>query len=490
MAKVTAVIDIGSNSARLVIYKKSSRFAFHLLHEATSRVRLPEDAYKHGGQLQERAMKRTFNALEGFLNIASSFGVRKILCVATSALRDAPNKREFINLINRKLGLKIKVINGVDEAIFGARACLNLLPIVDAITVDIGGGSTEFAFIRNKTIISSASLPLGTVRLKELYFDNNDLKGAKQYIDEQLDKLPTEMLSNTIVGIGGTFRAIANSILKHKTYPLDILHGFEFNTKNMNITIKKILSADTKTLKKLNIKPTRYDTIKPGALIILQLLHKMKNVDRFITSGVGVREGVYLSDLLRNQNYKFPSNYNPSVRFLLDNFLVEKQLSNNLALLTSKIFDATHEYYKIGTKYKHALIVAAKLSPIGSSINFYSSNKHSLYLIQNSLEYGFTHQQIILIATLVRFVKRKSPSKAHLQEYQDILPDEGIVELLSFIITVSSALLTHRPKNVNYSISFQDRCLHVSSSDNIYLVKEALDTLQYPDNLSVQIDNY
>jgi len=241
-----------------------------------------------------------------------------------------------------------------------ARACLNLLPIIDAITVDIGGGSTEFAFIRNKTIISSASLPLGTVRLKELYFDN-------------------------------------------------ILHGFEFSVKNMNTTIKKILNADTKTLKKLNIKPTRYDTIKPGALIILQLLHKMKNVDRFITSGVGVREGVYLSDLLRNQNYKFPSNYNPSVRFLLDNFLIERQFSNNLASLTSRIFDTIHEYYKIDTDYKH--------------------------------------QQIILIATLVRFIKRKSPSKAHLQEYQDILPDESTVELLSFIITVSSALLTHRPKN-------------------------------------------
>lgn len=487
MAKITAVIDIGSNSARLVIYKKSSRFAFNLLHEATSRVRLPEDAYQHNGELQEVPMQRTYDALKGFLNIASSFGARKILCVATSALRDAPNKQNFISRINRELGLKIKVISGIDEAIFGARACLNLLPIDDAITIDMGGGSTEFTNIRNKTIVSFISLDLGTVRLKELYFDNNDLKGAKQYIDAQLEKLPSDMISSTLVGIGGTFRAIANSILKSTAYPLDILHGFEFSAKKLTTILKKILNADEKTLKKLNIKPTRYDTIKPGALIILQLLNKMNNISRCVTSGVGVREGVYLSDLLRNQNYKFPSNYNPSVRFLLDNFLIEKQFSNNLALLTGRIFDIIHEYYKIDINYKHALIVAAKLSPIGSSIDFYSSNKHSLYLIQNCLEYGFTHRQIILIGTLVRFVKRKSPSKSYLQEYQDILPDDKIVEILSFIITLSSALLTHRPKKVDYTIDFQNECLHVGSRDNLYLVKEVLDTLQFPDNLSVKI---
>lgn len=93
MAKRVAIIDIGSNSIRMVIYEKVSRFAFHLLHEAKSKVRISEDAYKHDGALQEVPMQRTFDALSDFIQISNSFKTNKLLCVATSALRDAPNKK-------------------------------------------------------------------------------------------------------------------------------------------------------------------------------------------------------------------------------------------------------------------------------------------------------------------------------------------------------------------------------------------------------------
>jgi exopolyphosphatase/guanosine-5'-triphosphate,3'-diphosphate pyrophosphatase len=96
MAKRVAVIDIGSNSARLVVYEKTSRFAFHLLNESKSKVRLSENAYKNNGNLQEIPMQRTIDALKDFLSIIYSYKARKTLCVATSALRDAPNKKEFL----------------------------------------------------------------------------------------------------------------------------------------------------------------------------------------------------------------------------------------------------------------------------------------------------------------------------------------------------------------------------------------------------------
>ena len=173
----------------MVIYEKTSRFAFHLIHEVKSRVRLPENAYQNGGNLQNQAMQRTYDALENFLHIAASYKARKILCVATSALRDAPNKNEFLSQVKNGLGLNIKVIDGQKEAHYGAIACCNLLPKSDALTIDIGGGSTEFSYIIDGKVTNTLSLELGTVRLKELYFDKGDIEGARDYINKELDKL-------------------------------------------------------------------------------------------------------------------------------------------------------------------------------------------------------------------------------------------------------------------------------------------------------------
>ena len=107
MAKRVAVIDIGSNSIRMAIYEKTSRFACHLLYETKSKVRISENAYQNAGTLQEKAMQRTFDALSEFLEISNSFSVRKTLCVATSSLRDAPNKQDFLLHVKNKLKLNM-----------------------------------------------------------------------------------------------------------------------------------------------------------------------------------------------------------------------------------------------------------------------------------------------------------------------------------------------------------------------------------------------
>ena len=324
MAKRVSVIDIGSNSVRMVIYEKTSRFAFHLLHEEKSKVRISENAYQHDGVLQNTPMQRTFNALQNFLTISNSFKVKKILCVATSALRDAPNKQEFVQRVRDELKLNIKVISGEKEAYFGAIACANLLPKQsDAISIDIGGGSTEITFIDGNNVSHTQSLKLGTVRLKELFFDKDDLSGAKKYIEQELAKIPSKDIS-TLIGIGGTFRAISSAIQKSQCYPLKKLHAFETTHKVFTSYLKNILDADETTLSTLYIDNNRFDVIKPGALILKMIISKF-NIDKLVTSGVGVREGVYLADLLRSSKDQFPANYNTSVRYIRDANLNDKQ---------------------------------------------------------------------------------------------------------------------------------------------------------------------
>ncbi|MBU0720427.1 Ppx/GppA family phosphatase [bacterium] len=476
MAKRTAVIDIGSNSVRMVVYEKTSRFAFHLLHEAKSKVRISENAYQNNGNLQEVPMQRTFDALVEFLSIASSFKTRKTLCVATSALRDAPNKNEFIQKVRQELKLNIKIIDGQKEAYYGAVACANLLPKQEnALSIDIGGGSTEFSIINDKDVSNTISINLGTVRLKELFFDKGLIREATQYVDDKLEAL-SALKSNTLVGIGGTFRAISSAIMCNQNYPLNKLHAFECSVGEFEKFISDVLDADENKLVKLGIKADRFDVIKPGALILARLLKKIK-IKNLITSGVGVREGVYLSDLLRTSKDKFPANYNSSVRYLLDSNIDEGGYSNQLSQLSKKIFDLTHQHLKIDPLYRYELGTAAKLYPIGNNIHFYSKNRHSYYLIQSALEYGFTHKQIVLIATLTRYAKRKLPTNSYVEKYKILLPDTHTLNTLSYILSLSISLLSHRPRNIDFDISFAEGVLKVESRDTLYLAKEAVKKL-------------
>ena len=477
MAKRVSVIDIGSNSVRMVIYEKTSRFAFHLLHEEKSKVRISENAYMHDGALQEAPMQRTFDALEDFLQISSSFKARKILCVATSALRDAPNRQEFISRVQEKLKLNIKIISGERESYYGAIACANLLPAqTQALSVDIGGGSTEFAFIDDKNVSSTISLNLGTVRLKELFCDKGDIEGAKKYIDAQLETLSTSNIT-TLIGIGGTFRALSSAIMKNSDYPLNKLHGYEYSVDIFKTFISAVLDANEDQLRELGIKSNRFDVIKPGTLILKRVVKKLQ-ITKLITSGVGVREGVYLSDLLRNSKHRFPNNYNTSVAYLIDSRIPDRHYSNQLSLLSKKLFDLTQEYLGLDKKYRYELALAAKLYPSGSNVHFYSKNKHAYYLIQSALEYGFTHSSITLIATLTKYAKNKLPAHTHLQKYAQLLPSPQNTNALSYILSLSIALLGHRPRNIDFDMSFEDGALRIESKNKLYIAKDIICRLE------------
>jgi len=477
LAKRVAVIDIGSNSIRMVIYEKTSRFAFHLLHEEKSRVRISENAYKHNGNLQEPPMQRTFDALADFLKITQSFKVKKTLCVATSALRDAPNSTVFTQRVKEKLKLNIKIISGEREAYFGAIACANLLPLQHkALSIDIGGGSTEFAYIDEKNVSHTLSLHLGTVRLKELFFDTQDIDGAKKYIDDELDKLPSLYVS-TLIGIGGTFRALSNAMMKNTNYPLNKLHGYRYSTELFKSFINQVLDANEEELETLGIKSNRFDVIKPGTLILKRVLKKL-NIEHIVTSGVGVREGVYLSDLLRNTKDKFPHNYNTSVAYILDSHVPQKAYANQLSNLSKKLFDLSADYLRVDAKYRYELALAAKLYPSGSSVHFYSKNKHSYYLIQSALEYGFTHESITLIATLARYGKNKLPAQTHLEKYAQLLPNPTTTNALSYLLSLSIVLLSHRPRNIDFDLQFENGTLYVTSKNELYIAKDTIDKLE------------
>ncbi len=488
MAKVTTIIDIGSNSMRMVVLKKSSRFAFNLINETKSRVKISEGSYENNGYLQDIPMQRAYDSLKSFLSISTSLQSRKIICVATSALRDAPNSKEFLKRISQELKLNIRIIDGVKEAYYGGVAALNLLHAKDCMTIDIGGGSTEFCFIKNGKIENSMSLNIGTIRLKELYFDKQDIEGAKDYILHKLNDILdyTNDIPRTIVGIGGTIRALSKLVMKRTNYPLDVIHGFEYNVKKNNAIFSDILnSKNHDDLKEIGIKKDRYDTIKEGTFIFETIINAF-DIKKVIASGAGVREGIYLTDLLRTSNHKFPSNFNPSVKSLLDRFEMDNKQSVYAGSNAAKIFQVLKPLHKIDDKYEILLVIASKLHSIGVVLNFYNNTDNTFDFILNGLNYDFLHTSRVLIAHIIKFSKKSLPKQKDIEIFEELLPPIEIVQWLSFMITLNLTL-NQDFSRLKYTYELSDKELIITSDDIPYIVNSNVDKIETPKNCTIKL---
>jgi exopolyphosphatase/guanosine-5'-triphosphate,3'-diphosphate pyrophosphatase len=487
MPKRVAVIDIGSNSARVVIYQRTSRFGFHLIFQQKSRVRIGEGAYQKGGNLQKEGILRAFRALLSFSHSIKEYKVRKVHCVATSALRDAPNKSEFISLVKKELGIKIRVIDGDKEAFYGAVAAINLLPVKSAITVDIGGGSTDMALIQDGKILKTISLNLGTVRLKELFSDKGELiSGGKKFIEKILDTIPKDFKADCVIGIGGTSRALAKSIMKKENYPFEKIHAFryKFDKKNRNY-LEEIAKSSIKDLKKFNIKESRFDTIREGSFILLKLLEYL-DAKEVLSSGVGVREGVFLSDLLRNSKYKFPPNINPSIRSIKDRFDILKLPEGNKKQIASKLFETLKDEFDGSYKEKDLMQKALNLSNIGKILTIYKSHQHAFYIASQELNFGFFHEEIIFISLILRSRGDSLYYKPLYKKYKDLLPDKKTIKWVCFIYTLS-LILNENSSQAKIEFEWNQKELKIISNKNIYLASEEINALEKPKEFKIKL---
>jgi len=487
MPKRIAVIDIGSNSARLVIYQRTSRYGFHLITQQKSRVRIGEGAYEKGGHLQPAGIRRAFGALHSFSHTLREYKVRKVHCVATSALRDAPNRAEFLRLVRERLGFGIRVIDGTREAEYGAVAALNLLPIRDAVTLDIGGGSSDLALIRNGRIVATHSLDLGTVRIKELFTDpGRPLKEAKRYIRERLETLPKHFRGPLAVAIGGSGRALARGIMLHRDYPFDKIHAFHYTLAEAREYLESIPRASLEELPQLHIKKNRFDTIREGTLIFLEILRHLE-AREVLTSGVGVREGVFLSDLLRNDGLRFPHGLNPSLRSIKDRFDLLRLPEGNKQRIGRALFETLAPRFEGDAQQKRLLHDALSLSNIGKMLTIYREHQHAFYIAMQELNYGYTHSEMLTIALLLRSKGDRLYYKPLYRRYKPLLPKKATVKWLSFAYTLTLILHENSSKA---EISFRwknDRTLQIFSDRPLYLAHEAIDNMEKPYDIAIEI---
>jgi len=490
MLKRTAIIDIGSNSARLVIFEQTSRYGFHLICEQKSKVRIGEGAYEKNGYLQPIGIRRAYLALKSFLHTINKYQVNTIQCVATSALRDAPNGADFTTWIQKELKLSIQIIDGQTEAKYGAIAANNLLSLdryASSVTIDIGGGSSDLALIQNGKIIDTYSLDLGTVRLKELFFDKDEKNNfsthnkAKKFIKKALQALPPHFKSPVAVGIGGTARTLSKAIMKHTDYPLDKLHGFTYTIESYQTYLTEISLSTIKNLKHFALNKNRFDTIREGTMIFIEILSAIE-AKEVISSSVGVREGVFLEQFLKNKALKFPQDINPSIHSILDRFkpliTIEKKrkMKRKIAL---QLYEVLQEHILDNKRYEKELLYALQLTNIGKNLTIYKAHQHAFYIARQELNYGFTHQESLLIAMLLRMHGKKLLHKTLYLQYHTLLPQKEHLRWLSFIYSLSIYL--HEASNqAHFRFTFKKKTLTIHANKPLYLAIEKIKALKKP----------
>ena len=299
-----AVVDIGSNSIRLVIYDRLVRSPVALFNEK-SLCAIGRNMVKTG-VLDEEGSTAAIAALGRFREIAKSVGVIRVETVATAAVRDAKNGNEFVARARDALGVPIRILTGEEEARFAAEGVLAAIPDAEGVVGDLGGGSLELAFVSQGQQSSGITLPFGPLRLMDL--SDGKIERARLIVDEEFAKLPNleKLRGKTLYAVGGVWRNIARMHMENAQHPIRVLHHYEITRDRATDFLNFIAGLSRKSLETSSgVTRKRAESIPFGAAVMERLLRAAK-LDRVIISAFGVREGVLFSKLNADERTKDP----------------------------------------------------------------------------------------------------------------------------------------------------------------------------------------
>ena len=425
MQERIGVIDLGSNTTRLMVMGYTPHHSFKLLDEVRETVRLAE-GIDDDGRLKPAPMERGIEAMKLFHSFCRAAGVQRIVPVATSAVRDAINQAEFLLRVERESGLKLRVLSTEEEAYYGYLGAANALDLRDAFLVDIGGGSAEVTAIRGRAFLRSFSAPAGAVRFSERFVrsdpisksDFKALETAAAEIFAEVDWL-AKTSGTSLVGIGGTIRTLADIDQKADRYSLDRVHGYTFSRERLEGIIEMLRGMNQRQREDVpGLSRDRADLILAGALIIQQLMRRGRFAE-ITVSGQGLREGIFYQHFLVGETPPLFSDMRGfSVQNLARVYNYEAIHAAKVRELSLALFDQLRPLHGDGEWERELLGYAATLHDIGTVVSYYDHHKHGAYLIINSALQGFNHREIALLALLVRYHRKGDVT---VEQYRDVL---------------------------------------------------------------------
>ena len=288
-----AVIDIGSNSVRLVIYEGLTRSPTPIFNEKVL-AGLGRQV-QTTGLLAQDAIDTALRALVRFKALCEIQHVRTIYPIATAACRDARNGRAFISAAERILGSKIEILSGKREAQLTAYGVVSGIHKPDGIVGDLGGGSLELVDVRGQNVRRGLTLPLGGLALQDL--TGRSIKKAEKLVEQAFSNLDimNAGAGRTFYAVGGTWRALARLHMWQTGYPFHVMHNYRISAREALEFSRLVHRVDTETLSKIEVVNSARRPLLPYAALVLENLVRSLKPKEVIISAMGVREGLLYS---------------------------------------------------------------------------------------------------------------------------------------------------------------------------------------------------
>ncbi|MEM7181706.1 MAG: Ppx/GppA phosphatase family protein [Spirochaetota bacterium] len=463
-ARNLAAIDLGTNSFHLIIVKVKPDGSFESLGKEKDSVRLGSGAGLTD-VITPDATNRGISCLERFQKLANVQNA-EIRAVATSAIREAKNKNEFIHRVESELGIRIEVISGYEEARLIYFGILQGLQVFDkkVLAIDIGGGSTEVSLGYQGNLLFAQSLKIGAVRLTDKFFngdpiENSDVLQCKMFVQSMLTPLrkPLEEIGNDIViGSSGTIQAIAQMIIAmKKEEPPRILSNYSFSQQDLK-RLREVID-DANTLKKRTKIPgmdtKRADIIVAGSIILEEIFNKF-NIKTMTVSDFALREGIILDTIKQWEDRGAPEDNLNNIRFksvmnLFNAFPYEKGHVEHVTRLSKKVFDDLLSLHRCPLVAREYLFAASMLHEVGFGISHSSHHKHSAYIIRNSeILAGYNYDEVEIIALTARYHRKSIPKSKH-SEFVRLSPEnQALVKKLAGILRITDGLDRSRQSTI------------------------------------------
>jgi exopolyphosphatase/guanosine-5'-triphosphate,3'-diphosphate pyrophosphatase len=469
----TAVIDLGSNSFRLVVYDWQPGGPWTLSDEIREAVRISAGMGDQS-RLQPDAIERAVSTADVFASFCRAAGIDDVLPVGTSAIRDAHNRDDLLELIHDRTGLEVRVLSGAEEAYYGYLAVVNSTTLADGLAVDMGGGSIQLCRIEERRLREAESLPLGAVRVSERFLPGEDAPGKAmkelgRHVAEQVERLGWWGSAPRIVGIGGSIRNLAAAAQKRGGYPDSGVQGFVLTRDTLGELVDELAARPASKRGKVpGIKPDRGDVIL-GAALVLAAVMKAGGFDALEVTEAGLREGVFFERFVGGAHPALIDDVRGvSVDNLARRYGAAGTHAAHVERLSLALYDglARAKLVEASAADRELLARACALHDIGVAVHYDDHHKHSRYLILSSGLPGFDQREVELISLIARYHRKGDPDVTPLGALARDGDDERLA-LLAGIIRISEQLERSRDQSV--------RDLQVASENGAVVVRAAAD---------------
>ncbi|HEY4218803.1 MAG TPA: Ppx/GppA phosphatase family protein [Gemmatimonadaceae bacterium] len=417
-----AAIDIGSNSIRQIVADVSTEGAIVVVDEMKAAPRLASGVSATGA-LAESSTQLALEAIERMATLARQLGAERIDAVATSAVREASNSAEFLADIQRLTGLRVRVLDGAEEARLSFRSAVAHfdLGVGRTVVVDIGGGSLELALSADGVIERLASLPFGAIRLTEAFLDRGVTPKAVKKLRDAVSEGIREHLPRRdwrgaqLIGSGGTFTNLAGiHLARQGILTARSVHAAHIPHAELEHILDMLIDLSPDERRVLpGLNPERADIIVAGIAAAAEVLRRIEARD-IVVSRYGIREGLLLEAARVVPTVADPGEARArSVSDFATRCHVEQPHSLHVRQLALTLFDALGERIGLDKSDREALSDAAMLHDAGYHISYERHHKHSYHLVLHGDLLGMPPSEQVVIANVARYHRGASPKMAH-----------------------------------------------------------------------------